>query len=161
MLGAFGVGKTSLVRRFVHQQFDERYQSTLGVKIDTKIVNVDENTVKLVLWDIEGADPDDTGDSLARRRGNYVKGAHGLLIVADGTRPATVDTALGLYDEFCESSAAIPALLLLNKADLKDEWKMDSGATPGPVESFDTSALDGQNVEHAFNVLAAQLLSNV
>jgi small GTP-binding protein len=160
MLGAFGVGKTSLVRRFVHQQFDERYQSTLGVKIDTKIVDVDENTVKLVLWDIEGTDPDDTGDSLARRRGNYVKGAHGLLFVADGTRPATVETAMSLYDEFCQSSAAVPALLLLNKADLKDEWKMESVAPPGSVESFDTSALDGQNVEQAFHALAAQLVSH-
>ena len=56
LLGAFAVGKTSLMRRFVHGVFDERYLTTLGVKIDTKTVELDGKAVKLVIWDIEGAE---------------------------------------------------------------------------------------------------------
>lgn len=54
MLGTHGVGKTSLVRHFVHSIFDDHYLSTIGVKIDRKTVQLDEVEVTMVLWDIAG-----------------------------------------------------------------------------------------------------------
>jgi len=56
MLGSFAVGKTSLVQRFVNSIFSEKYLTTIGVKIDQKIVNVNDKEVNLLLWDIHGED---------------------------------------------------------------------------------------------------------
>lgn len=153
MVGAFGVGKTSLVRRFVHQQFDERYHTTLGVKIDTRIVETSNEPVKLVLWDMEGADPFETDKRPLTRIQSYLKGAHAFILVTDGTRPATVKTALGLYHDFCRNHQYIPAVMLANKADLTAEWRFDDSVLPDTINLYQTSALDGQNVEEAFMAL--------
>ena len=157
MVGAFAVGKTSLVRRFVHQQFDERYQSTLGVKIDTRIVDTTKDSIKLVLWDMEGADPLATDGHPLRRIRSYMKGAHGLILVTDGTRPATVETALGLYYDFCRNYGEVPAIMLANKADLTGQWRLDESVLPDNLSAYRTSALTGQNIETAFLALSEAL----
>ena len=157
MVGAFGVGKTSLVRRFVHQQFDERYHTTLGVKIYTRIVDSIKEPIKLVLWDMEGADPFEADKRPLARIRSYMKGAHALILVADGTRPATVKAALGLYHDFCREFQFIPAIILANKADLTAEWRFDESVLPDAISLFHTSALNGQNVEEAFTALGETL----
>ena len=157
MVGAFGVGKTSLVRRFVHQQFDESYHTTLGVKIDTRIVDSSKEPIKLVLWDMEGADPFEADKRPLARIRSYMKGAHALILVADGTRPATVKAALGLYHDFCREFQFIPAIMLANKADLTAEWRFDESVLPDTISLFHTSALNGQNVEEAFTALGETL----
>ena len=157
MVGAFGVGKTSLVRRYVHQQFDDSYHTTLGVKIDTRIVDTIENPIKLVLWDMEGADPFEMDKRPLARIRSYMKGAHGLILVADGTRPATVKTALGLYHDFCREHQYVPAIMLANKADLTAEWRFDDSVMPDSLTLYHTSALNGQNIETAFTTLGKTL----
>ena len=157
MVGAFGVGKTSLVRRFVHQQFDESYHTTLGVKIDTRIIDTIEIPVKMVLWDMEGADPFEAEKRPLARIRSYMKGAHGLILVADGTRPATVKTALGLYHDFCREFQFIPAIMLANKADLTTEWRFDDSVLPDRLNVYHTSALNGQNIDIAFTALGKTL----
>jgi len=87
MVGTFAVGKTSLVRQFVDSVYSDKYHTTVGVKVDKKIVTVGEQEVTLVLWDIEGAE---TGYEL---RQSYLRGAAGYLLVADGTRPDTIANA--------------------------------------------------------------------
>ena len=80
MLGLYGVGKTSLVQRFVRSIFDDKYLTTLGVKVDKKVVQVDDIEVTLMLWDVAGAENHfDVPMS-------YIKGAAGYLVVVDGTR---------------------------------------------------------------------------
>lgn len=157
MVGAFGVGKTSLVRRYVHQQFDERYHTTLGVKIDTKLIDSIEQPIKLVLWDMEGADPFEVDKRPLARIRSYMKGAHGLILVVDGTRPATVKTALGLYHDFCREFQVVPAIMLANKADLTAEWRFDDSELPDRLDIYHTSALNGQNIEEAFTALGKTL----
>ncbi len=56
MLGSFAVGKTSLVQRFVHSIFSEKYHTTIGVKIDQKIIQINHQDVNILLWDIHGED---------------------------------------------------------------------------------------------------------
>jgi small GTP-binding protein len=153
MVGTFGVGKTSLVRRYVHQQFDESYHTTLGVKIDTRVVDTIENPIKLVLWDMEGADPFEIDKRPLARIRSYMKGAHGLILVADGTRLPTVKTALGLYHDFCRGNQQVPAIMLANKADLTTEWRFDESVMPSSLMLYHTSALNGQNIETAFTAL--------
>jgi small GTP-binding protein len=161
LLGAFAVGKTSLVRRFVHGVFDERYLTTLGVKIDTKTIELDGETVKLVVWDVEATDPADGGESAARSRMQaYLQGADGVLLVVDGTRASTLDAARDILGDFTNKHPDIPVMLMLNKADLAEQWQVDSQQVedfPGLTHSFTTSALSGENVEATFISLAEQL----
>ena len=87
LLGAFGVGKTSLIRRYVDSIFSDAYLTTVGVKIDKKVLTVGTEEMALILWDIAGE------DEIAAVRVSYLRGAAGYLLVVDGTRPETLDTA--------------------------------------------------------------------
>lgn len=161
LLGAFAVGKTSLARRFVHGVFDERYITTLGVKIDTKTIDLPSGQVKLVVWDIEGSDPaDGMNGAVGSRMAAYMQGADGVMLVADGTRPATLDAAKEILQRLNCDHAGIPVVLLLNKADLEDEWRVEASQVEGLAgltQSFTTSALSGENVEDTFVLLAERL----
>ena len=156
MLGSFSVGKTSLVRRFVTSLFDEKYHTTIGVKVDKKIVKANGQDVTLVLWDIHGE------DVYQKMRMSYLRGMSGYLLVADGTRRQTLDDALSLNERVVQEFGRIPALLLLNKYDLTDQWEIDSsqGAKLAAAgwNVFNTSAKTGDAVESAFLQLAQATL---
>ena len=154
MIGAPGVGKTSLVRRFVEGIFGERYHTTLGVKIDRKVVRVGDRDVLLVLWDIAGM------DELSTLSQAYLRGTSGLLLVADGTRGETLDAVLRLERSARESVGDAHSILLLNKVDLAEQWDVDpsiDASPPSDAPTYKTSAKTGLNVEPAFVRLATQL----
>lgn len=152
LLGASGVGKTSLVGRFVRQIFSEKYLTTIGVKVDKKEVDVDGTPVKLMIWDLAGE------DEMEGINYNYVRGAAGCFLVADGTDSATFDTAMKVHDRVREQSGELPCIMLCNKHDLQNEWaiKEDDLAelTSRGLPHFNTSAKSGANVETAFVELA-------
>lgn len=151
MIGAPGVGKTSLVRRYVESVFSERYHSTLGVKIDKKTVVVDGREVTLLLWDIAGVD-DSAPLPVA-----YVRGAAGYLLVVDGTRRDTLATAEHLQREVADATGGAPFRVVLNKADLAEAWCVgDSEALLAERgwNGCETSAKDGTGVESAFVEIA-------
>lgn len=154
LLGDFAVGKTSTVARSVRNTFSEAYLTSVGVKVDTKIVSDAEGgDLRLVLWDIAGA------NSLDQMRANYIGGSQGLLLIADGTRADTVDTVLALRDQAVRLlGRELPAVLILNKCDLAGEWEVPPErlrelAQRLPV--FSASARTGQGVEEAFAALAS------
>jgi len=88
MVGTSGVGKTSLVAKFVHSIFSDKYLTTVGVKIDKKTVAVDGNEVMLMIWDLAG------DDDYQRLQTSYLRGTSGYLLVADGIRQITLDQAI-------------------------------------------------------------------
>jgi len=157
MLGGFSVGKTSLVKRFVQSVFSEAYLTTVGVKIDKKIVDLPGRTVNLILWDLAGE------DDTSSLRMSYLRGAAGFVLVADGTRPSTLQVALSLRERAESEYGALPFVLLLNKSDLTDEWAVsnDEIATLRQngwwVEK--SSARTGEGVEEAFKELAVRATS--
>jgi len=159
MVGAFAVGKTSLVKRFVESIFDERYHTTIGVKIDRKYLTVKGRDVNLVLWDLAG------DDELAQLRMSHVRGASGYILVADGSRPATLDKAIELQSRVESALGDVPFVLALNKADLVHEWRIDAGAVAALERSgwtiFNTSAKVGSGVESLFEALAAKMLEDI
>ena len=161
LLGAFSVGKSSLMRRFVHEVFDDRYVTTLGVKIETKLISTDDTEVKMIVWDMEGADPGEKERELVTSRMRaYLQGVHGVLLIADGTRPLTVEVAGQLRDWMESEHPDVPLTLLLNKCDLVDEWQVSDDDMADLSESlhcFTTSALSGENVERTFEYLAKVL----
>lgn len=156
LLGAPGVGKTSLVRQFVESLFDEKYLTTIGVKVDKKQVRVHEKDVTLMLWDVAGAEETFSVPS------SYVRGAAGYLLVVDGTRPDTVARALDIVDQVQREIGDLPFVLVQNKIDLDDLWRVGDGdlapfAPFGPP-TIRTSARTGAGVEDAFLRLAEKIL---
>lgn len=157
MLGAAAVGKTSLVARYVRSIFSEKYHSTIGVKIDKKTVQHGDNAVNLILWDIYGE------DQFQQVQTSYLRGASGYLLVADGTRPDTLDTALVLHERVYNSVGALPFRLLINKSDLTEQWALSDAALEPLREQgwqiIRTSAKTGEGVEQAFVALTEEMLS--
>jgi small GTP-binding protein len=153
MVGQFAVGKTSLVRRFVDSIFDERYLTTIGVKIDRKDLTIDGKSITLMLWDLAGE------DELAQLNVSHLRGAAGYILVADGCRAATLAKAAELQQRIAEMVGALPFVLVVNKADLSDQWEVQSAqiAQYG-WPTFETSAKTGKGVEEMFLGLAATLI---
>jgi len=87
-----------------------------------------------------------------------MRGAAGFLFVADGTRAETLQGALGLAARAEEMFPGVPALLLVNKSDLRSEWEVDLAGVPGYLRARETSALRGVQVEEAFVELAGLIL---
>lgn len=157
MLGATGVGKTSLVSRFVLSLFSDTYLTTIGVKVDKKSIAVDGQDVTLMLWDIYGEDEFQTV------RPSYLRGASGYLLVADGTRAATLETVRSLQKTAAGVVGEVPFVLVLNKADLATDWRVDDRALWKLAEQgwtvIRTSAKTGEGVEDAFLKLARRMVA--
>lgn len=156
MLGSFAVGKTSLVRRFVESIYSDKYHTTVGVKVDKKVVAIGADQVTLLLWDIEGAE---TEHDLRR---SYLRGASGYLLVVDGTRGDTLYKALALQSRAEETLGQVPFLILLNKADLPDMWKISDRERDALKQKgwqvINTSAKTGEGVEEAFLALTQRVM---
>jgi small GTP-binding protein len=154
-IGAYAVGKTSLLARFVKSIFNEKYLTTIGVKIDKKIVTVDGQDVMLMLWDLAGE------DEFSQLKTSYLRGTSGYLLVADRTRPNTLETAFQLKTKVENELGEIPFILVFNKSDLVDEIKIDRSQIAKLAQSgwqvIETSAKTGQGVEEAFLTLTRQL----
>lgn len=153
MVGQFGVGKTSLVRRFVSSLFDDRYLTTVGVKIDRKDLTIDGKSLTMMVWDLAGE------DDLAQLNVSHLRGASGYVLVADGCRAETLEKAAELQQRIDKILGPLPFVLVVNKADLREQWKVE----PKQIEqygwpTFETSAKDGRGVEEMFYKLGASLL---
>ena len=157
MLGGFAVGKTSLVARYVHSLFSEKYHSTVGVKVDKKPLSIDGQDVTLMLWDVNGQ------DDFQAVQTSHLRGMSGYLLVVDGTRVATIDTARDLHRKAVATAGDVPFLLLINKADLGESWEIDERALFRLAEDgwrvLRTSAKTGEGVEDAFDKLARAMLA--
>jgi small GTP-binding protein len=157
LLGSYGVGKTSLVARFVHSMFADKYHTTVGVKIDKKLVEIDGREVTLMLWDMAGEEDG------APVKLNQVKDASGYLLVADGTRAKTLEVARSIQRRVAQEIGPRPFLALLNKADLRDTWEVSDSDLAGLAEVgwtvLETSAKSGDNVETAFASLTSRILN--
>lgn len=163
LLGSFSVGKTSLVERFVHDRFEEKYLTTVGVKISQKLMPpiapsrggpMIQHT--FLIWDIAGLEK---FDSVAM---NYFRGASGALAVADLTVPETIDRLTEFCEKFLSASPQARLLVLGNKLDLFDDNKQTLSALEETARSFScgyllTSAKTGHQVENAFELLSKKL----
>lgn len=159
MLGDFAVGKTSLVRQFVEGRFDDRYLSTIGVKISRRTVTLDSaTTMHLLIWDLAGS------EEFTGAQASYLQGAAGALLVCDLTRAATLPSVARYAVRLREVSPQAPVLLLANKADLSEQHEILEAQLAETARSiqaagvFLTSAKDGRNVESAFLQIARSIL---
>lgn len=157
LLGAFSVGKTSLINRYVKSMFDDKYLTTVGVKINKKVLTVNTNELSLIIWDIAGE------DDFYSIRSSYLQGMAGYIIVIDGMRLNSYHVALSVHERVQSLSGKLPMIFALNKNDLRSQWHLDNQHIQYlhqfgyPV--METSAKDNAGVEEMFMSLAAQLVS--
>ena len=156
MLGGFAVGKTSLVRRYVTNVFSEHYQTTIGVTVEKKMVTVDRQDMMLMLWDLYGE------DEFQSIRESYLRGSSGYILVVDGTRRATLDTAESLQHMAASALGPVPFFLIVNKLDLRSEWEVDEDTLSRLRRQgwliLLSSAKTGQGVEELFTQLASKMV---
>ena len=165
LLGDFGVGKTSLIRRFVDQQFSDQYLSTVGVKISRKLVesttpeSQQPFSLQLLVWDIEGSTKFKAVSS------SYLQGAKGVIIVGDMTRQDTLTHLAEHLQHFSVINPTGRAVIALNKSDLIEPEKLENllpkfqFADQGNVlATYPTSAKTGENVDAIFQLLVQNLI---
>lgn len=153
IVGSFGVGKTSLIRRFVDNTFADDYKVTIGVHILKKTVDIQDHQVNLIIWDTEGT------DDVEEIRKAYLLGSHGFVYVTDVTRPKTYSD-LNKHKEYLKINFGnVPIITVGNKSDL-----LPKGTIAEKKEEMDfldlfISAKEGNNVQRLFEKMAKMLLS--
>ncbi|XP_043928143.1 ras-related protein Rab-38 [Protopterus annectens] len=165
VIGDLGVGKTSIIKRYVHQNFSPHYRATIGVDFALKVLNWDvETVVRLQLWDIAGQE----------RFGNmtrvYYREALGAFIVFDVTRPSTFE-AVSKWKEDLDSKLTlpngklVPVVLLANKCDQGRELHVNNGIKMdqfckenGFVGWYETSAKENINIDEAARCLVRNII---
>ncbi|WP_439128082.1 Rab family GTPase [Polaribacter sp.] len=153
LVGNFGVGKTSLIRRFVLNQFSEDYISTIGVRVSSKVVAYNNQEIKLLIWDVAGT----SGDEKIPKA--YFLGASAAMFVFDVSREETYLTIENHLQNIKELSGLDNITIVGNKKDLLSENELKDVVQTIPVNiDLITSAKEDENVEDAFLQLAAQAI---
>jgi small GTP-binding protein len=162
LLGEAAVGKTSLVRRYTENVFDEEYKQTIGTTFATKDIDVTDGEgavrkVRLNVWDMGGQ------STYRELRRQFMKGASGAIIVFDVTRPETFMAMNNWFESFKEVCPDSPVIISANKVDLVDERMVPH--EPGMMlrnwfqaEYFETSAKTGDEVDNVFTRIAEVVL---
>lgn len=154
LVGNFGVGKTSLIRRFVLNEFSEDYISTLGVRISKKIVEFESKQVKLIIWDVAGT----SGNEKVPKA--YFLGASSAMLVFDLSRDDTYLNIEEYIDMIKELSGLKNLTVVGNKKDLLSAEELEKVKKSIPIKiDLLTSAKEDSNVESAFLLLAEESLN--
>lgn len=155
LTGSFGVGKTSLFNQFVYSKFDEKYLTTIGVKVDKKSLTIEGEEVTLLLWDIAGEISQDKVPN------SYFLQSSAIIYVFDLTRPSTY---ANMEFDLAHLEKMVPGVLVkvvANKKDLVSDEELENVLKE--VNKFPdviTSAKTGENVENLFVDIAKSLISN-
>jgi small GTP-binding protein len=160
LVGDFGVGKTSLIRRFVEQQFSDQYLSTVGVKISRK--TLESVNLQMLIWDLEGH------TKFKAIAPTYLQGGSGVVIVADVTRQETVERITDHIKLFLSVNPKGSIVLALNKSDLVEDEKLTKLThlvqlqySEQVLSVYQTSAKTGLYVDEIFNKLGESIISPV
>ena len=162
LLGDFAVGKTSLIRRFVFDEFEDTYLTTIGVNVTRKEVDIkDYGRTDLLLWDIAG------NDKFNIVSPEYIKGAAGGIIVADITRKDTVENIASNADIVKKLNPQAMIAVALNKIDLSDDSDDSMKLAQSIIEKYTlnwcepvqlTSAKTGMSVDELLVNLASSII---
>jgi len=167
LLGDPAVGKTSLIKKYIYNVFDDKYITTIGTKVTKKEVTLHEAAqdkrdmlMTMLIWDILGQ------REHSRLHAMFYQGAEGAMIVCDITRMDTVRNMRVWVESFKAVVGDVPMIFLLNKADLLDQETFDKSEIEKLVKEYKmpylfTSAKRGDNVELAFQTFANQLAKTI
>ncbi|XP_015272497.1 PREDICTED: ras-related protein Rab-7b [Gekko japonicus] len=161
IVGALGVGKTSLLLRYVHKTFHEDYQTTLGASVLYKMVMVDSTPLKLQIWDTGGQ------ERFRSMVSTFYKGSDGCVLAFDVTDRDSFESLNYWRKDFLQkvvpAEQSFPMVVLGNKIDLKEQEVSKEEASlwclKKNIAYFEVSAKDDINVVQAFETLSRQALS--
>ena len=160
LIGDSSVGKTNILSKYISDEYDPDTQATIGVELSTKNYTFDNNEVKVQIWDTAGQ------EKYRSITSSYYKGAHGCLLVYDITRKATFENIDKWLAEIkLSSNNEINMILIGNKCDLEDKREVSIEEAQNKAKLLnmafmETSALNGTNVEKAFNELVNNVYQN-
>ncbi len=153
LLGHFGVGKTSMIKRFVYHKFSKEYMTTIGVKIDKKVIKIGDTELSMIIWDIAGE------STHTRIPQSYKLGSHGAIYVVDVMRPSTYENIDSEIKSLKKIMPALPIVKVANKTDLLVENEASELYKDLPLDQYiHCSAKTGEHVEKIFGLLAKQML---
>ena len=141
LTGSFGVGKTSLFNQFLYQRFSDKYMTTIGVKVDKKAMEIEGESLTMLIWDIAGEVSQDKVPS------SYFLGASGIIYVCDLSRPITFNNIEKDLEYLRKMFPGVAIKLVGNKRDLVTQEQVQS-LQENLANAFDilTSAKTGENV---------------
>ena len=156
LLGDFSVGKTSLIRRFVEGRFDDKYLSTIGVKISRKQLARPTHQLNLLIWDLAG------GDNHDNKLSGYLRGAAGAIIVCDLTRDTTAYAFARYTEQLRKFNPKAAIVMAANKIDLVEHRQISDAQLTEISQEIDatllyTSAKTGLNIDQTFIALADRI----
>ena len=160
LIGDTSVGKTNILSKYLSDEFDPESKATVGVEFGTKNFKIENNIVKVQIWDTAGQ------ERYRSITNAYYKGAKGSLLVYDITNPKTFENVdKWLSDLKTNAEEKISVVLVGNKTDLESERKISLEQGKEKAELFklafiETSALNGNNIEKAFNELISDVYKN-
>ncbi|MFK7809578.1 MAG: Rab family GTPase [Saprospiraceae bacterium] len=154
LTGCFSVGKTSLFKQFLYQKFDDEYHTTIGVKVDKKVVSVEGGEVSIMLWDLAG---EVSQDKVPKP---YFLGAKYILYVIDISRPFTWENLESDMLLLKKLAPGAVIKIVANKKDLLDDSELAEATAqvPAKIDAI-TSAQTGENIENLFKTIADEILS--
>ncbi len=166
LVGNPAVGKTSLVRRYVMNSFDDRYLTTIGTKVSKKPIRVTDPSkdldadIDLMIWDIMGQP-----GFREMLKDAYFYDAKGVLAVADLTRKDTLEDLKNWIRAVEGVTGQVPVIVAVNKSDLPEQAQFTTAEAVQAAEAlgadvFLTSAKTGANVEEVFRRLGARVVYN-
>ena len=153
LIGDSSVGKTNILSRFIRNEFDENSKSTIGVEFGTKNFNLNDKIIKAQIWDTAGQERYRSITSV------YYKGAQGCLLVYDITKKPTFENIDKWISDLKNSGDENLSIILIgNKCDLENERKVTKEEAKEKAQFYklafiETSALNGTNIEKAFELL--------
>ena len=161
LIGDSGVGKTNILSRYNNNEFSLATQPTVGVEFGNKVIKKENKSIKLQLWDTAGQ------ERYKAITNAFYKGSKGAFVVYDITRKSSflnIDKWIGELKT--NGSDDILIILVGNKTDLEDkrEVSTDDGekkAKQYGIAFCETSALQGKNIEYAFNILIDEIILEI
>ncbi len=151
VVGKFGVGKSSLIKQFVHSIFSEKYLSTIGVNIDKKTIEFPDDLVHLILWDLAGSSDNKSQSPM------HLQGAQGIIFVCDLTRPSSYNNIEEQIQLLKKTTGDIPIVRVGNKSDLLSSNQLNSIKEQLKIDHISSAKLN-TGVNELFLNIARKLI---
>ena len=159
LIGDSSVGKTSILLRYVDDEFSEGYVSTIGIEYKIKTITINNKKVIMRIWDTSGQE---RYRSITQ---NFYRNANGILFIFDIANKESFDSIKNWLIDSEDSDIKISKILVGNKIDLEDERIInketaENFANKKEIKYFETSAKEGKNIDLIFRELAELIMSN-
>jgi len=163
LIGSSGVGKSSILQRYVQKIFNTEYTCTIGVDFFMKTINIRDKSIKLQLWDTAGT------EKFKSITTGYYRGANAAFVVFDLTSKPSFDSVsewIENYYKYSNPDSEKHVVLIGNKSDLKEnreitQEQIDSFVMNNKIKYFETSAKNGENIDECFYFIAEKLMNDL